>query len=451
MMGGIENKCLLKLRELEYLHGVVEKFHAFDSSSWVLLKNIIFERSLSRLAFTRVNRNSLFSLKTLCLIAMSLWNYALRVLRFTSQDIFVGAGTGVFPYRGKLLDSYLPSELASEPGLPAIDTLYLLSANRVSTMWEQRAYLLRHNVIVFSFLVAPLRFFLGRILASLLWLNRRVTRVAYEVSAQMANVSVEISPKEILRLHGRFCAGYLIYRVMLFPFKIRRAYVVSAYSNSELCAVLRKMGAEIIEVQHGLIGPTHRGYNYSTRSNRLPVPHKVSVYNKLWRDELLTAGFFETEQIVIGGRLKYKLAEAEESPFDFPYVVVTGQGILIERISEFIAEYAELDSRLHLVYVPHPTEGPDYIGRIKAAAGNSHRIHVIDRPTATTERLIIDSAAHLSVYSSCHFDAIHYKGKTFVLDILDENAMHYYIKRHPEMFVTVRSSKELLRHLGEVF
>ena len=122
---------------------------------------------------------------------------------------------------------------------------------------------------------------------------------------------------------------------------------------------------------------------------------------------------------------------------------------MVERIVGFVADYVALDSPVHLVYAPHPTEGEDYIARVRAAAGEHPRVHVIEKPVATTERLIIDSVAHLSVYSSCHFDAIHYKGKTFVLDVLDDNLMHYYTQRHPEAKKTVTSAAALLKHLRE--
>lgn len=446
-----DNICIAKLRELERQHQAIDAFAALGSSSWVSLKNLIFERSLSHLDFSQVDRKKLFSFAAFCIVGRSLWHYFVRVVFLRPQKLFMGAGSGVFLHQGRMLDSYLPAELSSAPGIPADDTLYFLSANHVEMMWSQRDFLRDHQAIVYSFLVAPLRQLLARALLPFLKLNRRLTVAASNVSAVMINIGVDISPGDVLRFHARFCAGYLIYQVLFLPLRIRQAYVVSAYSNSEACAVLRKMGIQIIEVQHGLIGPTHRGYNYAVRNRLLPVPHKVSVYSDFWKDELIAAGYFESSEVVVGKRLKYTLAEAERFAFDFPYVVLTGQGILLDKVSAFIDDFASQDSRLHLVYVPHPNEGQDYISRIKAAAADNTRIHVLDKAVATTERLIIGSVAHVSVYSSCHFDAIHYKGKTFVLDLLEDNLMHYYTRRRPNAFIPVKDAKTLLERLGGDF
>lgn len=450
VMEALKNKCLALLGELESSHHMVDRFEAFGSSSWVLLKNFIFERSLDHLGFPKMVKSPLLSWKMIRLIGIGLYSYLVQMLRLKPRNLFVGAGSGVFLFKGEMLDSYLPLELSSSLGKPADDTIYTLSANHVDLMWEQRVYLRRHRAIVYSFLVAPLRIVLGRSLSYFLPLNRGLVVAAREVSSRMGDIGVVITHQEILRLHARFCAGYLLYRLLLLPLRINRSFVVSAYSNSELCAVLRRIGVEIIEVQHGMIGPTHRGYNYETQSSLLPVPNKVMVYNKFWQDELMAAGYFSRDQIVIGQRLKYILAEHDESPFNFQYVVLTGQGILKEQIAHFVRDFARSDGRLHLVYIPHPTETLEYIKDIKAAAEESPRIHIIENGVATTERMIMDSAAHLSIYSSCHFDAIHYKGQTFVLDLLEDNLMHYYIGMHPEAFVAVKDCAGLLKHLGEV-
>lgn len=447
MTEGWKNKCLAVLRELESSHHIVDRLEIFGSSSWVLLKNFIFERSLDHLVSSKVARIPSLSWMMIRLIGIGLYNYLVQILHIKPRNLFVGAGSGVFLYKGELLDSYLPSELSSSLGTPTEDTIYMLSANHVDVMWEQRGYLQRHRAIVYSFLIAPLRLVLGRLLSCFLPLNRRLVMAAHEISSRVGDIGLIITPQEILRLHARFCVGYLLYRLLLLPFRINRAFVVSAYSNSELCAVLRRIGVEIIEVQHGLIGPTHRGYNYATQNSLLPAPNKVMVYDTFWQDELLAAGYFSRNQIIIGQRLKYLLAEQEVSPFDFPYVVLTGQGILKEQIAHFVADFARSKSHLHLVYIPHPTEDLEYIKSIKTSTEGHPRIHIIENRKTTTERLIMDSVAHLSIYSSCHFDAIHYKGRTFLLDILDNNLMYYYARLYPDTVVLVKDSFELINFL----
>jgi hypothetical protein len=435
------------LAELERASNVVEKLSLFGSSSWVLIKNRIYERSHDYLGISKAVNSSFLSSMTVVLVLMTLWHYIREIFRFIPRDLFVGAGSGVMLFKGELLDSYLPQELSSQVGHPSDGTLYLLSANHVPTLWRQRVYLRNHSAIIYSFMIAPLRAVLGNFIWLFSFFNRKLRSIAEEISERLTEAEVCMPPREIIRLHSRFCAEYVLFRLFLFPLRIRRAYVVSAYSNSALCAVLRRMGVKIVEVQHGLIGPRHRGYNYATQSTLLPVPDTVAVYNTWWRDELVAAGYFGTHRVTISPRLKYQLAEKEVSPFDFPYIVLTGQGILAEQIVVFSVDFMMFGTPLHLVYVPHPNETDEYVSLIAERIGITHCFHVARNLQVTTERLIIDSVAHLSIFSSCHFDSIHYKGKTFVLDLLKDNLMHYYISRSPEMFVPVKSAADFIDFL----
>ncbi len=444
-----KNTCQERFFELEQEGSVFQKFTFFGVSSWVSLKNIIFDRSLRHLDFAKVDRSALLSGAALRIITDSVFNYVRQVCFPKPRDLYLGAGSGIFSYQGQTMDAHLPAELALTPGIPAPGLIYFLSANHVGLMHEQREFLRRHQAFIYSFVVSPLKLLLGRFFMLFYGLNRRLSAAALELSDELASVAVTVSPRDILAMHARFCAGYVLFRVLLFPLKIRRAFVVSAYSTSEICAVLRKMGVQVIEVQHGLVGPTHRGYNYAVRSHLLPTPDKVSVYTNFWKDELLTAGYYAAEQISIDKRLKYVLAEAEKTVFSFPYIVLTGQGIMANEICEFIEEFCALAKCLHLVYVPHPNESGEHIAKIMLAAGAHARAHILEKGTATTERLIIDSVAHVSVYSSCHFDAIHYKNKTYILDLLPDNLMHYYMEKDPISFISIKNGAALLALLED--
>ena len=441
-----KSDCLEILSELEKSHDVVERFSVFETTSWICVKNLIFDRSLSDISFATVAGKSFLSIKTLQLIGLSAWSYATKIFQRKPQNIFIGAGSGVFKHKGKYLDSYLPIELSSEPGVPAKDTFYWITANHLANMWNQKRYLRQNRAVVSSLLVTPLRIILGHLIVVFLPYNRRILDAAEHVSCQLLVAGVRIARKDILGMHARFCAGYLIYRIFLFPFKIKRAYVVSAYSNSEVCAVLKKMGVEVTEIQHGIIGAFHRGYNYAVHTPLLPTPDIVNVYDDFWKRELIEAGFFSADQIIVSQRLKYLLANAEKRVFDFPYVVFTGQGILSDEIIKFINNLMAADSSIGLVYVPHPNEDADYISRIVEMTKNP-RVHFVINTAITTEKLIMDSLAHLSVNSSCHFDAVHYKGETFILNLIRDNIMNDYVIKFPKSFIPVSNANEFIKYM----
>jgi hypothetical protein len=259
----------------------------------------------------------------------------------------------------------------------------------------------------------------------------------------LANHGMTVPASQIVKVHARFIAGYVAYAMLLALVRITDAYIVSAYSYSDIVAALKRKGCKITEVQHGLIGPMHRGYNYAVKSRRLPVPDRVQVYNDFWRSELIEAGFFEQDAIEVGRRLKYALAEAEVEDARPPYILFSGQGLLNEEV-KFIRDFASTDTEVHLLAIPHPIQSAEDVNILREAAGQDPRIHILAKKTSTTERLIMSSIAHVSIFSSCHFDALHYKGKTFVLDVIDQNIMHHYASLHPQMITLISSAREVL-------
>lgn len=134
--------------------------------------------------------------------------------------------------------------------------------------------------------------------------------------------------------------------------------------------------------------------------------------------------------------------------FSRPYIVFTGQGILKDEVCDFLRDYGCYGINIQLLYIPHPTESEEYLADIKNATSQFDNIDIISSGNFSTEALIMNSVAHVSIYSSCHFDSVHYLGKTYVFDALPENIMHYYAKRAPEKFVLIKSYADLIAQSG---
>ena len=226
---------------------------------------------------------------------------------------------------------------------------------------------------------------------------------------------------------------------------MRELYVVSAYSNSEQCAAARSRKALIHEIQHGVIGSVHRGYNYCTKCRLLPTPDKVIVYDEFWKSELKMAGYFLEEDILIYKRLKYLIAEKEKSLKLGPYYVFTGQGLLGDKVAAFLFGVLSAIPEKFVVYVPHPTESQEYIDNLSQPLSSFRNFIVGRNVGVSTERLIQDSLGHISIYSSCHFDAVTLLGRTFVLDVIPGNVMDYYIEISSTTFIRVKNPEDFLR------
>ncbi|WP_140411250.1 hypothetical protein [Chromobacterium violaceum] len=442
------NACLRVLKTLEAEGEIATKFSTMGTSSWVSIKNIVFEKSLSSLAFKRHDYSAMRSWKLPVLILLSMWNYFKACISYTSKPLFIGAGSGLLEQNGVVVDSYLPNDISLAEGVPQSRLIYFLSADHLAKFWSARSYLKEHDAVLYSFVISPLRFVLGRFLFIFIKNNPGIIAAAKVLSSELEKVAVKCSVNEVIMLHAKFAAGVILYRMIFAPLRISEAFVVSAYSNSESCAALKMKKVLVTEIQHGVIGSVHRGYNYACRHGDIPVPDYVSVYDEFWRTELLDAGFFKPEQIRIGGRVKYQLAEKETVSFSKPYIIFTGQGILKKEVCDFIREYGERGGNARLFYIPHPTESEVYLAGVNDAANQFDNIEILAKKNCSTEALIMNAVAHVSIYSSCHFDAVHYLGKTYIFDAFPDNVMHYYSSRVPDKFVLIGGATDLIDQIG---
>ena len=405
---------------------IVELLKYKKTTAWIDVKNYLYSKSLDGVVELAVdNKRAFFTLDGIKLLMLSILYYIKAIFK-RADILYVGAGSGLFEYDNKILDSYLPKEIEAK------SCIYMLSAEYPKRLMEYKSYLKDKNIIIYSFLIAPLKIVFTKLFNKFISVNKD----AFEV---LNSYSLDITQNELNYIYTKFVVSYNLYKLFLAPFRIKRAYVVSAYSNTELIAVLKSRGVEVIELQHGLLGSVHRGYNYASKSKLLPTPNRVYVYNSFWREELIKAGFYKDKQVEISGRLKYDLIKKDIIIYDNKYIVFTGQGGFYKEIESFFKSALSVlkDKNLKLIYLPHPNESKDILENLKREFEDNY-IKILINKEWTTEQYIYNSIAHISVYSSCHFDAVHYKNRTYIFDIMQDNPMEYYIKNFSDRFVAIK-------------
>jgi len=378
------------------------------------------------------NKKSFLNLNGLKLILLSIFNYFKYIFKREERVLYVGAGSGLFEYENNILDSYLPEELENEK------LIYMLSAEYPDKLMKYKKYLKKHNIIIFSFLIAPLKMIITKLIYP--FINVKIENSFFDILSDNGN---PITQKEINYIYSKFIVSYYLYKIFLIFFKIQKAYIVSSYSNTELISILKEKGIEVVELQHGVIGSVHRGYNYAIRDVLLPTPDKVFVYDNFWKEELIKAGYYDKNQIKVTGRLKYELIRKDITIYENRYIVFTGQGGFYKEIKELFKNSQSFLEKngIKLIYLPHPNEANKDIDTLVNNLNNN--LIILREKQFTTEQYIYNSLAHISVYSSCHFDAVYYKNKTYVFDIMNDNPMNYYISNFKEEFQVIQNIIEV--------
>lgn len=430
----MDNDILNKLSKLEKNCYVVQFFKFRKTTSWIDIKNYLYSKSLNNLVSNPTsNKNFFLNKNGIFLLLISIINYLKYTLYRKEKILYVGAGSGLFYYKNNILDSYFPQELEGK------DVLYMLSADYPEKLVEYLSFIKKEKIIIYSFLVAPLKIILTRFFKYFIDIKK------YKDISSFLNASnVNANENELVYIHTKFIVTYYLYRLFFLFFKIKQAYVVSAYSNTELISVLKEKGIEIIELQHGVIGTVHRGYNYAIKDELLPTPNKIYVYDTFWKDELLKAGYYTASQIIVTGRLKYELVEKDISIYENRYIVFTGQGGFYREIEKLFKNAQDFlkKNNLKLIYLSHPNETNKDLNNL-ADRVNKYCIIFLKEKSFTTEQYIYNSLAHISVYSSCHFDAVYYKNKTYVFDVMQDNPMQYYISNFRDNFTSMKNINEI--------
>jgi hypothetical protein len=423
-------KTINNLFKLEMDFDAVNLFKYKNTSSWVKIKNYLYILSLNNTISSHSMKKNIISKNGLILILLSIKNYLLNVFNRKKRDLYIGAGSGLFKYEDSVLDSYFPMNNEE------VDMIYMLSADYAKTLIQYTSFISRKKVVIYSYLMGPLKILFTKIFKIFIKVKIENNFINF-----LDKNDLITSKKDLQSIHANFVITTILFKIFLYPLNIKKAYIVSAYSNSEICSVLKNRGIEIIELQHGLIGATHRGYNYAIKNALLPIPEKVNVYNDFWKEELVRAGYFSENDINVTGRLKYQLVNKNISSLDGNSIVFTGQGGFYKEIKDlFMGSMGYLSRNdMRLVYIPHPNEDRKSLSLLKRAVAELENITILEGGMFTTEQYIYNSIAHISIYSSCHFDAIHYKNKTYIFDIMNDNPMEYYSTHFKESFINIKT------------
>ena len=258
------------------------------------------------------------------------------------------------------------------------------------------------------------------------WRPTQAAEVAREVSRILAQelgpgvVAEEwIAPR--LRL---FLAGKALYRRLFM--RIRPSFLLVADPGEHASvAAAKELGVTAVEFQHG--GTTdryHGGYCWTgyaiPHRLRMPIPDRLYLYGEHTRREIDRHGFWGSSIRVVGcPRVdQYRNRRAEPAQ-DGPKLLLTTGASIADTIA-FMAEFLrasrdvpglELWVKLHPIY----ERSPD--AYLEAFRGDA-RVQVLSgSEDPSTFELLSRASVHVSVSSSCHYDALGLGVPTVILPL----------------------------------
>ena len=263
--------------------------------AWPVVKERVWLYCLTQVERERETRKSVYSLGSLKRIFSGIAQFALNIglprqcdfaLLYEERDTRLPNGQIVHPHLGTL-----PTRPS---GGSYFHYLYVWDANVTERIGRSR--MSDRDVGAFAALVA-------RIIRRC----KSITSLARLLRDEIGVRLPEIDSEQLYLIIADQLARFRV-RSVLFSWIFRRngigkIIVLDPDGKVPEIAAAKRLGLEVVEVQHGMFSAVEPDYSWSevhrNSSTPLPVPDKVIVFGPLWRDELLKAGYWQEDEIFL--------------------------------------------------------------------------------------------------------------------------------------------------------
>jgi hypothetical protein len=233
--------------------------------------------------------------------------------------------------------------------------------------------------------------------------------------------------------------------------RIRPEALLLVVPDPGLTAAARELGSAVVELQHG---HTHRdepavswGASAVSFKPRMPLPHRMFLYGEHYRRELAAHGFWSDELRAVGSvRVdQYRRMPSRRNPARGT-VVLTTQGLDTDRLIAFLLDFLRLpgESDFRLLIVPHPFHDQS-IERYRKEFAAFSQVEVSTPGRPTTFELLKAADLHVSIYSTCHYEALALGVPTVILPLRGaENVRHLHEQGHAMLAETPSRLREIV-------
>lgn len=151
----------------------------------------------------------------------------------------------------------------------------------------------------------------------------------------------------------KFKVMKFFYSLLFKTIKVKRLFIVVAYTKAYILSAAKEAGIEIVELQHGTITKYHLGYSYPYGVKLEYFPDKILTFGEFWNDKsIFPKG---TTFGVIGAPYIDKLRsnKKEKKPRT---IVFSSQGVIGDRLIKYALNLALELSEYEIYFNLHPSE-----------------------------------------------------------------------------------------------
>lgn len=404
------------VRQIEARHDLLQ----YEVDGWCVWPLLRFPVALALLDLPFTKSKEQFQLRELLLIA--------------AQDL----PRLIFPRKSRYAVATYSSALMEQEGDRYKDVFYddllleigsffkIESLNNKSFLPRSRVALLKRNVTttaidLLSSLVLP-KF-------------KRLSGIESVAEGLSASLRQEpgldaFSTQEIL---GRLEAFYWrkrLYSWLLGRIRSKFFFTADGYSDHAAIAAAKERGLTVCEFQHGgfIKGGPEYGWSAAYAASyreRMPVPDRIFLYGDYWKEQLAVDAFWQGSLFAVGNlRMdKYRKRKAEfqaRHKGEAFKIVATAQGVDTLKLIAFLNDFLQLAAgklETDLFIKLHPVYESDKEIYERAFPANRQVRVISGSEEPSTFELLSSADLHLSISSTCHYDALGLGVPTVILPL----------------------------------
>jgi len=257
----------------------------------------------------------------------------------------------------------------------------------------------------------------------------------------------------IAKMMRRFFWRKKLYRWLFSRIQPEYLLLINAYGEHPSVAAAKEQGLKVVEFQHGSLNRHHIGYSWSTYAlyykTKMPIPDQIFLYGDYWKQELMVNGFWQEEDLQSVGSLRVdQFRQKRINKNDASYtIVLTTQHLDTKRLIAFMADFlrlakGKLNLQLYIKLHPGELDAKPY----QDVFETEPRVHIVAGNEApSTFDLLSLAHAHLSMYSTCHYEALALGTPTIILPLAGhEVALHLYEAGHASLAKTPQDLLDII-------
>ncbi len=203
--------------------------------------------------------------------------------------------------------------------------------------------------------------------------------------------------------------------------------LVSDAGYYSMIAAAKELGVKTVEFQHGFLdSESHVAYSWGSHVVRykqyLPIADMFFLYGDYWKEQLTKKGFWEDELQVIGSARvdKFRAIARENLDKSICTILWTTQGIDVENSIRFIDKFIKLAQgviNIRLIVKLHPIYDTNKEIYQSVFDSNDNIQIFLGNEDPSTFELITKANIHISISSTCHYEALGLGVPTVILGL----------------------------------